>query len=410
MSRKGDTWNESTTFRDPYSLRRVRKVTSGGTYNYHPAYHTLTAWTADGQRCIFKSGRRNHSSIFACDVSTGDITQLVDWQAGWGINETEAAWAPDDRPFGVASICLDQHSGWVYYVQAEVEATRLKAVHIDSLEERTLSGGIPGYVFGQPTVSGDSHWVALPSNIIPQQMADVDPYKPMSVDGVREFFASGGGSRMQLVRFSTEGDHEPEVVYDEVDCRGNHVQYSPVDSNILHTDRDFAPDFWGGSDQKRNRVWLWHIDEQKLVEQPSPSGRTFQVHSVWSFDGKGVLYHCPPTRSGDQRGYVIGINDLEGNNIAEYGSESWTHYGHVGAVPDRKVIMLDGNITDDLILWLHYDDPSTPRLEVICRHGTNWAGHEWQFPHPHPQCSPAGDRIIYNAADRGRSDVFVVEL
>jgi len=406
MTRKGDTWNESETYRDPVSLRTVRKVTSGGSYNYQPAYHTLTAWTADGKRCIFKSGRKNHSTIFACDAATGDITQLLDWQEGWLL---DASWAPADRPFGIGGMCLDQSSNWAYYVQRYAGGTALKAVHIDSLQERTLSEGIPGYVFGQPTVSGDGQWVALPSNIIPPGLADVDPYKPLPIKQVRGMFAAKGGSRMQLVRFRTSGDSTPEVVYDEVDCRGNHLQYSPVDANILHTDRDFAPDFWGGSDQKRNRVWLWYIDEQRLVEQPSPSGRTFQVHSTWTFDGQEVLYHCPPSRS-DPSGYVIGVNDLEGNNIAEYRSPAWTHYGHVGAVPGRKAIMLDGNITDDMILWLYYDDPSKPRIEVICRHGTNWGGHEGQYPHPHPQCAPTGDRIVYNAAARGHSDVFIVEV
>jgi hypothetical protein len=406
MTKKGDTWNESTAYRDLFSLRTVRKVTAGGSYNYHPAYHTLTAWSADGKRCIFKSGRKNHSTIFVCDVATGDMTQLLDWQEGWGV---DASWAPDDRPFGIGGICLDAHSGWVYYVQHNTGTTALKAVHIDSLQERTLSEGIAGYAFGQPTVSGDSQWVALPSNIIPAQMRNVDSYKPLSIGQVHEIFASEGGSRMQLVRFPTHGDPVPEVVYDEADCRGNHLQYSPVDANILHTDRDFAPRFWAGSDQVRNRVWLWHIDTQRLVEQPSLSGRTFQVHSVWTFDGQEVLYHCPPSRT-DPGGYVIGVNDLEGNNVAEYHSSAWTHYGHVGAVAGHKAIMIDGNITDDLILWLYYDDPSTPRIEVICRHGTNWGGHEWQYPHPHPQCAPTGDRILYNAASRGRSDVFIVEV
>lgn len=405
MKRKGDTWNESTTYRDPYTLRTVRKVTEGGSYNYHPAYHTLTAWSADGRRCVFRSGRRNHSTILACDAESGDITALLDWQEGWGV---DASYAPD-RPYGIGGICLDKSSGWVYYVQRNAGATALKAVHIDSLQERTLSEGIEGYAFGQPTVSGDGQWVAVPSNVIPDALHAIDPYGPLSVRQVREIYAAEGGSRMQLVRFPTSGDPIPEVVYDEIDCRGNHLQYSPVDANILHTDRDFAPNFWGGSDQVRNRVWLWYIDERQLVEQPSPSGRTFQVHSVWTFDGQQVLYHCPPSPT-DPGGYVIGVNDLQGNNIAEYRSPAWTHYGHVGAVPGRMAIMLDGNITDDLILWLYFDDPASPRIEVICRHGTDWGGHEGQYPHPHPQCAPTGDRIIYNAARRGHSDVFIVEL
>ncbi len=195
-------------------------------------------------------------------------------------------------------------------------------------------------------------------------MKDVDLYAALSMNQVQEIYASKGGSRMQLVRFVTQGDPVPEVVYDEADCRGNHVQYISIDTNILHTSRDFAPNFWSGSDQVRNRVWLWHIDEKRLVEQPSPSGRTFQVHSVWSFDGEGVLYHCSPSRT-DPGGYVIGINDL------------------------------DGNINHDLILWLRYHDPATPRIEMVCRHDTDWGGHEGQYSHPHPQCAPTGDTVTY---------------
>jgi hypothetical protein len=407
MTHKGDTWNESTTYRDPTSLRTVRKVTSGGLYNYHPAYHTWTAWTADSTRCVFSSGRRNCSTIFACDVQTGDITQLLDWQEGWNVGNK---YIQGDTPSGVGRVCLDAHSGWVYYVHNTLDGTALKAVQIDSLEERTIHAGIPGYAYGQPTVSGDSRWVAVPNNVIPEAFLHGDPRKPTSFGEVLDVYAAPGGSRMQLVRFDLTVDApEPEIVYDEPDCRGNHLQYSPVDPNLLHTDRDFAPRFWSGSDQKRNRVWLYHIDEQRLVEQPSPSGRTFQVHSVMSFDGQTVPYHCPPSPT-DPGGYVIGVNDLEGNTLAEYRSSAWTHYGHVGAVPGRKTIMLDGNVTDDLILWMDYDDPTQPRFEVICRHGTNWGGHEWQYPHPHPQCAPTGDRIVYNAAHRGRSDVYVVEV
>jgi hypothetical protein len=277
MTKKGDTWNESTAYRDPYTQRRVLKVTAGGSFNYHPAYHILTAWSGDGKRCIFKSGRKNRSTLFVCDVLTGDITQLLDWQEGWAVDATPGA---TGSLSGIGGACLDQHSGWVYYVQRTGQGTALKAVHIDSLHERTLSEGIAGYAFGQPTVSGDSKWVAVPNNIIPEPFLHVDPFKPLLTDQVREVFATEGGSRMQLVRFLTDGDAGPEVVYDELDCRGNHLQYSPVDANILHTDRDFAPKFWGGSDQVRNRVWLWYMNEQRLVEQPSPLG----AHVPGAFD------------------------------------------------------------------------------------------------------------------------------
>ena len=404
MTRKGDSWNESEVYRDSVTLRRIRKITSSGVYNYHPAYHINTAWTADGKTFVFHSGRNGKTAIFACETDTGDIRQLTEWIDGWSVGALPGA----DRNFekGIDSICLDKMSGWVYYTCKH----SLKAVHIESLQEKTLVENGGDFAYGLPTVSPDGQYVAVPANIIPAQFDHMDPARSFGFREVCDIYGAPGGSRMRLIRIPTSGTGDPEVVYDETDCRGNHLQFSPVDPDLLHTDRDFAPKFWGGSDGVRNRVWLYRISTGELVEQPSPSGRTFQVHSTWSFDGTEVLYHCPGGADAGSPGYVIGVNDLEGNNIAEYGDDSWTHYGHVSGVAGRKAIMIDGNITDDLILWLHYDDPARPRVEIICRHGTNWGGHESQFPHPHPQSSPDGGRIVYNAAHRGRSDVFVVEV
>jgi hypothetical protein len=72
-------------------------------------------------------------------------------------------------------------------------------------------------------------------------------------------------------------------------------------------------------------------------------------------------------------------------------------------------VILDGNLSNDLLLWVYYDQPQ-PRVEVICRHGTDWGAMPGQYPHPHPICDPTGRWIAYNAAARGRSDVFVVSV
>lgn len=88
--------------------------------------------------------------------------------------------------------------------------------------------------------------------------------------------------------------------------------------------------------------------------------------------------------------------------------------GHVSAMVDRLAVIIDGNLTDDTLFWLYYDQES-PRLEVIGRHDTNWIGMPWQYPHPHAHCSPDGRHISYNAAakgwtGRGRSDVWLMEI
>ena len=75
----------------------------------------------------------------------------------------------------------------------------------------------------------------------------------------------------------------------------------------------------------------------------------------------------------------------------------------------RPAIILDGNLSSDLLLWLDYDQ-AQPRVEVIARHGSHWEGLPWQYSHPHPLSDPTGRWISFNAAERGRSDVFIVQV
>jgi len=205
------------------------------------------------------------------------------------------------------------------------------------------------------------------------------------------------------LRVALEGG-DVEVLYDEEGVRSGHVQYNPKDPDLLLLDRDFPPRFWFGSDGKTNRIWTLRISTGELAELPSRSGALFQVHSTWTWDGKAVLYHCPTPE-----GYVIGVDDRAGNTLWEHQSKSWNVYGHVSAMAGRPAFILDGNLCDDLLTWMYYDG-ELPRVEVIARHGTNWGGHEGQYPHPHPQSDPTGRYISFNAAERGRSDVYIVEV
>jgi hypothetical protein len=65
-----------------------------------------------------------------------------------------------------------------------------------------------------------------------------------------------------------------------------------------------------------------------------------------------------------------------------------------------------------MLQWLYYDgDPDAPpRLEPICRHGTDWHALPGQYTHPHPLSDPTGRYISFNRAADGRSDVCVVEV
>ncbi len=75
----------------------------------------------------------------------------------------------------------------------------------------------------------------------------------------------------------------------------------------------------------------------------------------------------------------------------------------------RPAIILDGNLSRALLLWLYYDSEQ-PRVEVIARHGTEWGTLPGQYPHPHPLADSTGRWISFNAAAKGRVDVFVVSV
>ncbi len=397
MTRKGDTWNESRTYLDAWTRRTIRQVTTAGCYNETPTYHTATAWTADGEQFVFRTGRSGQSALMVACARSGDMTQLTDWVDGMALDSSNGV-----APTGIGGgICVSPTRRWVTFVLG----SSLRAVHLDTLQEHILIEDVGPWAMGSASIDRYEQYVVVAANIIPEPMRT-----PQTVGGGERFtrgranyFNEPGGAHLRILRVPLAGGH-CEVIYDEPGVRSGHVQYCPADSDLLLIDRDFPPRFWFGSDGKTNRIWTLRISTGELTELPSRSGALFQVHSVWNWEGDRVLYHCPTPQ-----GYVIGVDDRQGRTVWEHQSPAWTHYGHVSAMAGRAAFILDGNLSDDLLLWMDYE-AELPRIEVIVRHGTDWNGHEGQYPHPHPQSDPTGRYISFNAAHKGQSNVFVVQV
>ncbi len=388
MAHKGETWNESEVYRDAWTLRRVRRVTTAGLYNQTPTYHTNVAFSADGEWLVFASSRDGRSAVFRCHVPTGEITQLIDPVVGVGA---------EGLGIGGTSLCLAPRSKWLVFLAGKA----LRAVQIETLEERTLIADIGrDRRSGTPSIDPEErHVVIAVAPDHPEIAAGVRPTLPYM-----EYFAKHGGMWMELLQAPLTGG-EVATVYREEGARTAHTPHSPVDPDLLLIDRDFPPRFWAGSDGKTNRIWTLRLSTGALTELPPRDRARFQVHSVWTFDGAHILYHGRSAEGG----HYIGATDPRGHTVREWGFHDAPHYGHVSAMAGRPAIILDGNLSDDLLLWLYYDR-ERPRVEVIARHGTDWGALPGQFPHPHPLSDPTGRWISFNAARRGRSDVFVVEV
>ncbi len=400
MSAKGETWNESETYRDAWTLRRVRRVTMAGLYNQTPTYHTNVGFTADGEFLIFASAREGRSAVFRCHVPTGDITRLIEPVDGIGGHDephidTEGALG-NGRGISGESLCIAPRSRWAIFMAGRA----LRAVQIETLEERTLIEDIGAdRVAGAPSVDPEEAHVVLP----------VAPGHPEIVAGRRptrsymEHYARGG-MYLRLLQVPLAGG-EVTTVYEESGVNGAHCPHSPTDPDLLLLDRDRPPRFWAGGDGRTNRIWALRLSTGELTELPSRDAACFQEHSAWTWDGRLVLYQGHSAEGGQ----YIGAVTPDGETAREYGFHKADHYGHVSAAAGRPAVILDGILSSDMLLWLYYDE-ERPRVEVIARHGSDWGALPGQYPHPHPLSDPTGRWISFNVAHRGRSDVCIVSV
>jgi hypothetical protein len=293
-------------------------------------------------------------------------------------------------------MCLAPRTGWLTFFAGRT----LRAVQIETLEERVLiedtgAEWTTGILSVDPT---ETYVIVALMRAHPEVLAGNRPARDYW-----EHFAQGG-QQMRIIQIPLAGG-EVETIYAEDGCSSAHSPHNPKDGDLLLIDRDFPPRFWGGSDGKTNRIWTLRVSTGKLTELCVQDTAKFQVHSAWTWDGQYVLYHGRSAVSG----YYIGVVDQQGRTVREYAFRDAPHYGHVSAMAGRPAMMLDGNITTDMLLWLYYDQEQ-PRIEVIARHGTNWQALPGQFPHPHPTCDSQGKWIAFNRGASGRTDVCVVRV
>ncbi|MBZ0298897.1 MAG: hypothetical protein K8J31_04105 [Anaerolineae bacterium] len=399
-AQKGETWNESEVYRDAWTLREVRRVTTQGLSNQTPTYHTNITFSEDGDYFIFASERDGHSAIYRAHTPTGDITALIEPTPGMGsfdsMHKANGVAVGNGEGIYGTTMCMAPRSGWAVYSVGR----SIRAVHIHTLEERILVPDIGaewlhGVLSIDPT---ETYVITALMSAHPEIAAGQRPTRPYM-----EHFADGS-MKLRIIQVPLAGG-EVQTIYQESGCSSAHSPHCPTDPDLVLIDRDFPPRFWGGSDGKTNRIWTLRLSTGQLTELPPQDEARFQVHSGWTWDGDHVLYHG---RSAI-RGHYIGLIDQQGQTVREYAFRDAPHYGHVASMAGRPAIILDGNLTTDMLLWLYYDSDQ-PRIEVIARHGTDWGALPGQYPHPHPVSDSHGQWIVFNRGERGRTDVCVVKV
>lgn len=388
---KGKVWNESRLYRDPVTLKNVRQITTSGTVNTIPSYHTGQAFTDNGEGVIFITIREGKSALCKANLITGDITCLIDPVEGLGgLNEIMRFGDGKGIPIGAV---LAPESRWAYYV---VER-QIRAVHIDTLEEKVVVKGVD-------------------DECMIESIA-ISPDEKKLVYIVDVLYPEKCGGLKYKIFMKTE-DSQPEMLFAEDGIAANHIMYNPVDPDLLLFCRDKGPSSAHRVDE-HSRTWIYRISEGSLTEVKTVEKQNFQTHSAWTWDGKGIVYHGMIEASDwknnvTEGGWYIGLAGLDGNPVREFSFKDARYYGHVSAMKGRNAAIIDGNILDGLLMWIYFDQ-ELPKIEMIAKHDTDFTTMPSQYSHPHAISDPTGRWIVYNSARRiiftgARSDIFSVEV
>jgi hypothetical protein len=376
----GTKFNESVELRDTLSGRPLRQLTVGRFINQQPTYHLNACFTADSRFMVLSTQLNDgNTALLRAEVETGELTVL------------DTLLRKNGERFNGNNVSTVQAAG----LAAANTGSRVRLYDLQTLEGRVLfEAPEPGYGFGHPIGSIDGQKLFIP-RLSPARDIDgvmVKPATHLEIDiatgAVRELWAE-----------------------DRAQC--NHVVPCPTDPDLLIIDRDWPPRLSSGGDNgKTSRVWILNIRTGKLTEIRPKDPNRFQIHSNWSADGQYVYYqgvsgvHDPKA----PKGHYIGAADRDGKVVWE-GHFPQYFYGHMASHPRENVMIVDGLMTPDLLLALHWqqlDAMGAPRVEVLGRHGSSWA--TGQQSHPHPHVSRDGRWLSYNRGVGNRADVYVQRI
>lgn len=388
---KGTIWNESRVYNDSVTLRKIRQITTKGHINTIPSYHTGQAFTAEGDYVIFTSIREGKTLLCKAHLLTGDITCLIDPVDGIGsLEELRQYGNGKGIPIGAV---LSPKRRWAYYL---VER-QIRAVHIDTFKEDIIFDGLEEkYFIESMAISADEENLIFIVNVLHPTNENDLSYQIW----IKPF------------------NGQPKVLIEENGLKAGHIMYNPVDSDLILYCRDKGPSSHQRVDE-HSRSWIYKISEGNLQEVKTNEKQNFQTHFAWTWDGKGIVYHgmireAEWKNNTADAGWYIGLAGLDGNPIREYSFTDAKYYGHVSAMQGKNAAIIDGNILEGLLMWLYFDDVQ-PKIEIVCKHDTNFTTMTGQYAHPHSISDPSGRWIVFNSAPSTifygpRSDIYLVEV
>lgn len=378
----------------------AERVTQTPDANEQLLYFTSSSLTSDGRALYFISDRTGLPNVFRRELESGSEVQLTRNQEGFLKSYVYFEGTPYEG-LGRASISLDSASGALYFIQGREICKSTPDGEVTVLAE---------YPHGQMTafthVSADGKRFCVPKTDARALEGDEQLEGKPDYNIDERVQAEDLSSYLRV--YDTESGEE--VICEEVPRSWiTHVQFSPVDSNLILYNHEWASD-WG-----IRRMWMFDGERHYRMRSEGDGRRKddWACHEMWERDGSAVIYHGG-LHSG--RMYVGRVLPDGTGNVEITLPETWWRYGHF-TVGDPGVLVSDG----------YYEHPELPASDTaggdwICRVDVDWeeGTAEWtplcqnrsswdsQDSHPHPIFDHAGTNVYFTSDFEGKRAVYRV--
>jgi oligogalacturonide lyase len=354
---------EGSSYTDPVTGARVRRVTDHPSIHHHPFYY-LPPMDDAMAHLVFISHRSGRAEIYLELQADRRIVQLTD-------HPGLAEWSVHPSHDGRCVYFTDPAGCWRVETATQREE---QLVAFDSVETRRE--GFVGAAMGTTTVSRDDRWWAIPVN-------------------------APGQARMLLV--DTASGAADYVL--EADTIG-HPEFHPDDAQWLR----YAGPY-------HQRIWIARRDgsEQRLAYRRDAAAKEWIVHETWRPGTREIVTTRWPHG-------MIGIEVDTGAVRQVCSFNAW----HAAISRDAAQLVSDTTFPDRGLMLFHAGDGAgTPR--PLCSSQASNVGAHWntdhcpyddgpvqvyapQHTHPHPAFSPDGRQVVFTSDRTGHAQVYVAEI
>ena len=397
------------------------KVTDHLNANEQLLYFTSSSLDQADESLVFISDRTGHPNLFARNLASGKEIQLTDNRQGT-LKSYVYFSGNEHRGLGKASVSFDAVHKRLYYIQDD-------KICCTTLDGKTrILAHIPGnQVTAFTHVSADGLRLCIPTT-------DARALESDSFVNDSPAYAANQEKKNEIIsdkpdydideRVRTEGLSSWINVFDtqtgELICREEvksawitHVQFSPVDSNVILYNHEWP------SDCGIRRMWVWNGKAHIRLRTEGKSRRKedWTCHEMWQADGRYIIYHG---KYPDGCAYV-GRVDSQGKHPVEIRlPEQYYRYGHftVGNRHDNW-LTTDGyyhpdntpendNWGGEWISFIKVDwDQERIQWIPLCPHQSFW---DCQDSHPHPIFDHHDQYVYFTSNESGKRAVYRVRL